>query len=239
LQQQNKIYKLCYLPSPVNNVQDFLFKIMVMKNILLLAGIIGIFLVSCSGGSQKIMIYSNNGTTVDEASKVITVKDTFGHNDKEIKLSGDDNKTLTVKSSSGDQNIDIDGAGYFIVNAKARDTIIGGYQKYSTVEEANRVMTQEQLAHNIDSLKQMMTGGNTNAVNKTFFILPYTATKITENEDAFIVGPYHRMTSIAKEGDKDPEVYRFYSIREIRETIDKLQKLTGAKPAEDSTMNKK
>ena len=210
-----------------------------MKNFFLLAGIAVIFLVSCSSGSQKLIVYMNNGSTIDETSKVITVKDTFGHNDKEIKFSGSDKKTLAVKLSSGDQNIDIDGAGYFIVNAKARDTIIGGYQKYSTVQEANRVMTQEELAHNIDSLKQMITGANTNAGNKTFFVPPYTAAKITDNEDAFFVGPYHRMTSIAKEGDKDPEVYRFYSVREIRETIGKLEKLTGAKPAEDSTGNKK
>lgn len=204
-----------------------------MRNILLIAGIALIFLVSCSSGSQDLFVYTNNGATIDEASKVIVVKDTFGHNDKEIKFSGADKKTLTVKLSSGDKTIDINEAGYFIVNAKARDTIIGGYQKYSTVQEANRVMTQEELAHNIDSLKQMITGANTNPANKTFFILPYTAAKITDNADAFIVGPYHRMTSIEKAGDKDPEVYRFYSIREVRETIGKLEKLTGAKPVEE------
>ena len=141
-----------------------------MKNILLFAGIMVIFLMSCSSGSQKLIVYTNNGATIDEASKVITIKDTFGHNDKEINFSGSDKKTLAVKLSSGDQNIDIEGAGYFIVNAKARDTIIGGYQKYSTVQEANRVMTQDELAHNIDSLKQMMAGANTNAANKTFYV---------------------------------------------------------------------
>ena len=209
-----------------------------MRNILFIAGVISVFMVSCSSESQKVIVYTNNGGTIDEASKVITIKDTFGHNDKEIKFSGADKKSLTVKLATGDQNIDIEGAGYFIVNAKARDTIIGGYQKYSTVQEANKVMTQEQLAHNIDSLKQMVTGANTNPANKTFFILPYSTAKITDNVDAFIVGPYHRMTSIAKEGDKDPEVYRFYSVREIRETIGKLEKLTGAVPAADSTEKK-
>ena len=39
------------------------------------------------------------------------------------------------------------------------------------------------------------------------------------------------MTSIAKTGDEEPEVYRFYSISEVRETIAKLEKLTGAQPA--------
>jgi len=209
-----------------------------MRNILILVVLTGTFITACNSSSQKLIVYSNNGAIIDEAAKVITIKDTFGHNDKEIKFSGD-RTSLKVKLSSGEQDIAIEGTGYFIVNAKARDTIIGGFQKYSTPEEANRVMTQEQLARNIDSLKQMITGSNTNAANKTFFILPYTAAKITDNTDAFIVGPYHRMTSIAKEGDKEPEVYRFYSVREVRETIGKLEKLTGAKPAADSTGNKK
>jgi len=209
-----------------------------MRNILILVVLTGTFITACNSSSQKLIVYSNNGAIIDEAAKVITIKDTFGHNDKEIKFSGD-RTSLKVKLSSGEQDIAIEGTGYFIVNAKARDTIIGGFQKYSTPEEANRVMTQEELARNIDSLKQMITGSNTNAANKTFFILPYTAAKITDNTDAFIVGPYHRMTSIAKEGDKEPEVYRFYSVREVRETIGKLEKLTGAKPAADSTGNKK
>ena len=204
-----------------------------MRNIFFIAGIAGISLTSCSGGSKKIIVYTNNNAVINEDAKTITQKETEGHVEKTISYSGGDKITLNVKLLSGEQNIDIPGAGYYIVNAKAKDTIIGGFQKYSTPEEANRVITQEELAHNIDSLKQMITGANTNAANKTFFIPPYAAVKITDNEDAFIVGPYHRMTSIEKVGDKDPEVYRFYSIKEVRETIDKLEKLTGAKPAEE------
>ncbi|CAN5794381.1 hypothetical protein BH10BAC2_BH10BAC2_30110 [soil metagenome] len=209
-----------------------------MRNILLLTGIVAVFLTACSSGSEKLIVYTNNGATIDEAAKVITIKDTFGHNEKNITFSGGDKTALKVKMLSGEQSIDIAGAGYYIVNVKARDTIIGGFQKYSTPEEANRVMTQEELAHNIDSLKQMIVGANTNAANKTFFIPPYTAAKITDNEDAFIVGPYHRMTSIEKTGNKDPEVYRFFSIKEVRETIGKLEKLTGAKPAEEEEKKK-
>ena len=39
------------------------------------------------------------------------------------------------------------------------------------------------------------------------------------------------MTSVAKVGDEDPEVYRFYSISEVKETIGKLEKLTVGPPA--------
>ena len=68
---------------------------------------------------------------------------------------------------------------------------------------------------------------------ETFFIPPNTAAKITSNTDATIVGPYHRMTSIEKNGNKEPEVYRFYSINEVRETIDKLTQHTGAAASEE------
>jgi hypothetical protein len=204
-----------------------------MRNIFFIAGLAGMLLASCSSGSKKIIVYTNNDAVINEEAKTITQKNTDGHVEKNISYSGDDKITINMKLLSGEQNVDVPGAGYYIVNAKAKDTIIGGFQKYSTPEDANRVMTQEELAHNIDSLKQMITGANTNTANRSFFILPYTAAKITDNEDAHIVGPYHRMTSIEKVGDKEPEVYRFYSIKEVRETIGKLEKLTGAKPAEE------
>ena len=146
---------------------------------------------------------------------------------KTISYATSDKVVLNVKTFSGAATtVEAPEDGYYIANLKAKDTIIGGYQKYSTPEEANRMMTQEILAHTIDSLQQMIENKNISAANKTFFILPNTAAKITTNTEATIVGPYHRMTSIAKEGDKDPEVYRFYSVSEVRETLDKLIKLT-------------
>lgn len=208
-----------------------------MKKIYSLLLIAGCLAAGCSNNGKKIIVYGNNDIAYDEASKTFTQKDTSGHVEKEIDdLSG--KITFTVKEfPSGSATIDLPDPGYYIVNLKARDTIIGGLQKYSTQEEANRVMTQAELAHNIDSLKQMVAGHNENAANKTFFILPNTATKITDNMDATIVGPYHRMTSVEQTGDKAPEVYRFYSIHEVRETIEKLEKLTGNAPA-DSTGKK-
>lgn len=209
-----------------------------MRITLLLTAAVAALFASCGGGaSEKLLVYTNNGASINEAAKEITIKDTFGHNEKEIVFKSGDKATINVKAAGGDKSIDIPGAGYYVVNAKARDTIVGGYQKYSTPEQANRVMTQEQLTRNIDSLKQMITGSNVSEANKTFFIPPYSAAKITENANAFIIGPYHRMRSIEKVGDEEPEVYRFYSIREIRETIGKLEKLTGAQPA-DSTGKK-
>lgn len=189
-------------------------------------------LASCTSHTKKVIIYANSKAEISEAAKTITNKDNTGHVDQTYTYSTGDALTFTVQPMEGAAyTIEVPEDGYFIVNTKAKDTIIGGFQKYSTPEEANRMMTQDDLKRNIDSLKQMVAGTNISAANRTFYILPGKAAKITDNVQAEIVGPYHRMTSIAKTGDEEPEVYRFYSISEVRETISKLEKLTGAQPA--------
>src|SRR5689334_8397300 len=204
-----------------------------MKNIKLLL-VFAVLFAACSGRTKKVIVYANSDADINEQTKTITQKDDEGHLDKEIQFNTGDKVTIKVVQKDGSTaNVEIPEGGYYILNAKAKDTIIGGYQKYSTPAQANRVMSQDELKHDIDSLKQLVVGQNANATNRTFFIPPNTATKITANTDTTIVGPYHRMTSIEQQGDKEPEVYRFFSVKEVRETIDKLQKLTGS----DSTTN--
>ena len=81
----------------------------------------------------------------------------------------------------------------------------------------------------LDSLQLLSEGKNVSEKNRNFFILPNQAVKITENTKAMIVGPYHHMTSAETVDGKAPEVYQFYSIKEIREMILKLQVLTTPK----------
>ena len=228
MQQQNNIDCKTFISSKSRNfLWDFFYKSNAMKTNLTLLVACTFFFAACSSHTKKIIVYANNDADINEETKAVTQKDTVGHLDKTIQYSTGDKVALSVKTFAGSAiTLEIPDDGYYIANLKAKDTIIGGFQKYSTPEEANRVMSQEQLLHNIDSLNQMIQGINVNAANRTFFILPNTAAKITTNTEATIVGPYHRMTSIAKEGDKEPEVYRFYSITEVREMVDKLMKLT-------------
>jgi len=206
-----------------------------MKNNYKLLLMFSILFVACSGHTKKVIVYANSDADINDNTKTITQKDNEGHLDKEIEFNTGDKVSIKVIQKDGStSNVEIPEGGYYILNAKAKDTIVGGYQKYSTPEEANRMISQDELRRNIDSLQQMINGQNTNAATRTYFIPPNTATKITANTDATIVGPYHRMTSIEKNGDKAPEVYRFYSVSEVRETIGKLQKLTG-----DSTTTEK
>ena len=186
-----------------------------------------IVLAACSSGNKKIIVYIKGNSTVNEDAKTITVVDGSGSDEKTIAYKTGDKVQLQVKGLGDDATVPIDNNGLYILNAK-NDTIIGSYQNYSNPKSEDVVKTQEDLKHGIDSLVQLTEGKNISAANRNFFILPKTAVKISDNVDAFVVGPFHKMTSVEKEGDKVPEVYRFYSIKEIRETIAKLTTLTKA-----------
>ena len=94
-----------------------------------------------------------------------------------------------------------------------------------------KLIPRSLLKQQLDSLQKLIKDSNVSAANRNYFILPNHAVKVTDNTDAFIVGPFHQMTSIKKEGDKEPEVYRFYMVSEIRETIDHLKSVTTAPPS--------
>ncbi len=196
-----------------------------MKNCTFLFFVI-FFLASCSSNEKKILVMSRGIATIDKDAKTITATSQGNnHEEQTIAFNTSDKISLHIKSQAGEGTIDIPENGYYVLNAK-NDTIVGSYQKYSTPEEANRMITQEELKRDIDSLQQLIQNKNVSAANRNFFLPPNSAAKISDNTDAFVVGPFHQMTSIAKEGDKEPEVYRFYNIGEIRATIEKLQKLT-------------
>jgi len=184
-------------------------------------------LASCSSNPKKVIVYFKGNSTANAETKTITVKDGPGSEEKVLDFNSAEKVTLKIEGLDADASVDIPENGLYILNAK-NDTIIGSYQKYSDPKTSQTVITQEQLKKDIDSLVQLTQGKNISAANKNFYVLPKQVVKVSDNIESFVVGPFHKMTSVAKQGDKDPEVYRFYSIKEIRETIEKLTKLTIA-----------
>lgn len=193
---------------------------MTIKNLWIPA--LCLLLFGCKNEPRKIIVYSNKGAVIDKEAKTITEKDKSGHLENSLDYS--DNVTLELNGPGGNKSLQFPDPGYYIVNAKAADTIIGGYQKFSTAGEAKRSYTTEDIQRSVDSLKNLVAG-NISGSSSTFFILPYSSAKITANTNAVIVGPYHKISSIAAEDGKEPEVYRFYSIKEVRETLENLEKI--------------
>ena len=196
-----------------------------MKKVIAFAIIISS--VACSTTQKKVLVYAKGTATVNEATKTVSANDGTGSDEKTLLLTDKGKTIINIETTNGKAVIDIPENGYYVVNVK-QDTIVGSYQKYGEAKTVKTVMTQAFLKQSIDSLEQLIQGKNISAANRNFFILPMSAVKVTTNMDAFIVGPFHQMTSIEKVEGKEPEVYRFYSVKEIRETIKNLTALTVA-----------
>ena len=182
---------------------------------------------ACGGTSKRIVVMSKGLATFNEAAKTIAAKDGTGHEQKTISFS-ESVVDLKLIAPAGETEISLKENGLYILNVK-NDTIVGSYQKYTTQSDAHNLVTQEDLKHKIDSLQQLIIGKNASATNRNFFILPNQVVKISDNLEATVVSPYHQMLSAEKVDGKDPEIYRFFSVKEVRETIIKLIALT--KPA--------
>ncbi len=165
------------------------------------------------------MILVKGNAKVDKDARTIELLGGSGSKEEIVEFSGTKAIDLKIKKTDGEINISLpEGKGYYILNAKA-DTVIGSYQNYSAPSNQRQQRDQNWYRRSLDSLIQLTEAKNISAANRNYFIMPFTAVRITENTDAFIVTPYHQMTSVKKEGNKEPEVYRFWGIAEIRQTI--------------------
>ena len=201
-----------------------------MKKIFCLLSVTAL-LAGCSGNNLKrVLVFSKGAATIDKEAKTITVTSGSSSEEQTVDFDTKDKITLQIISQAGKNTVDLNEPGYYVVNAKA-DTIVGSYQHYGAPATETKTYTQEFIKHQMDSLQQLIENKNVSVANRNFFILPNQVVKITNNTDAFVVGPFHKMTSIQKQGDREPEVYRFYMVSEIRETIDHLKSLTTAPPS--------
>ena len=203
-----------------------------MKLNFCLVAFAAILFTACSSNEKKIMVISKGKATIDVTGKTIAVKDGAGSEEAEMLYNTADKVVLKVKSEDKEVAIDIPENGYYILNTK-NDTLIGSYQNYTEAgspTDTSKMITQEMIQKSIDSLIALTEGKNVSTANKNYYVLRFTAVKVTNNVNAFIVGPFHNITTIEKDGDKMPEVYRFFSIKEIREKIEKQKAMTVAKP---------
>jgi archaellum component FlaF (FlaF/FlaG flagellin family) len=192
-----------------------------MKKIMILLSAV-LVLSACS--DKKMVVMSKGPAEVNTDAKTIKAIDGSGHEEKEVTLGGG-KVVFKLNTPAGEATVEILDNGLYVVNVK-NDTIIGSYQKYSDPKLAPNMVTQEALKQQIDSLQLLSEGKNVSPANRNFYILPNHAVKISDNTKAMVVGPYHRIRSAEKVDGKDPEVYRFYSIKEIRENIAKMVALT-------------
>jgi len=180
-----------------------------------------VFLFSCH--HKKIVVYADSDIQVDDSKKNITVTDGTTFTVKELEFSSGSAIDLNVQWPKGKIVLTTSPEdGLSIANLTA-DTIVGSYQHVGA-DNGQVKLTTDQLKYMVDSLYQLTGGMNIIPRNRNYFIPPGKVLRITENVKAKIFPPYTKIPA-GFDASETPEIYKFYTNREVREIIDNLTKM--------------
>ncbi|MBC6491152.1 hypothetical protein ACFSQD_14670 [Flavihumibacter stibioxidans] len=192
-----------------------------MKNVFLGLSAL-VMLAACSSAPQKKVVVMSSGK-INVTGDAVSFDPGTQHNEQTITLKGD---KLTVTDPSGSKDYAVTEPGTWLLNLK-KDTLIGSFQAFGEAGSREGRITQEQMMERMDSLKQLMVGANISAARKNHFLAPGDFKKITTADNAIIVGPFKGMPASLEPDKKGniPEVYKFISNKDARETLDRLEKM--------------
>jgi len=178
-------------------------------------------LAACGGAEKKVLVMGRGEITVNGA--LVTIKDGTGHAEQEVTVSG---ANITIDKDGVKKDFAVSENGYYILNFKT-DTVIGARQKLGVDLNNKGVITQEQMQGILDSLNNLVLGKNVSAANQNYFILPGQLQKVSANINARVYGPFRKIAAqqALDEDGKEPEIYKFYTNREMRDQIEQKQKM--------------
>ncbi len=196
-----------------------------MKNILFILVYL-LLLTSCSTEVKKKILIISRGS-INAKDNNITVTDGNSYAEKEIDFTASGKITLNIIATTGKFNVDVPADGSYILSLR-KDTIIGSYQKIGRDLNNSKIITQEEIKIKIDSLQKLISDANVSAVNRNFFITQNQLQKISDNIEAKIYGPFKLIPPTLQfdKNGKEPELYKFYTIAEMHDLIDRLIKVT-------------
>jgi hypothetical protein len=192
---------------------------------------------SCKGHEKRVLVYASDKITADETKQHIAIANGDGttHHEQELDFTTGDPVSLNVESPQGKYTVSIPDDGLYIANLK-NDTVVGSRQHVGEGGEAR--ITQEALKQKLDSLEKLIQGQNVSEANQNYFITPGKAVKITNETKAKVFGPFTTVSSSFDAGSV-PAIYKFYSMKEMREIIGKLDKMVGKDSASSAAPEKK
>jgi uncharacterized cupredoxin-like copper-binding protein len=179
-------------------------------------------LTACKGHEKKILVYASSDIQVDETKQHITVSEGTTHHEQEVDFNTGSPVTLDVQSPQGKTSVTAADDGLYILNLKI-DTIVGSYQHVGANGKSN--VSLDEAKHALDSLQKLVQDQNVSEANRNYFVAPGKMVKITAETNAKVFGPY---TSIPGSFDAGsvPEIYKFYTVPEVREIIARLENAT-------------
>ena len=205
-----------------------------LSGFLLLSVIVGF--TSCKGHEKKVLIYASDKIQVDPTQHNITISSGDGttHHEQELDFSTGDPVTLNIESSQGKYTVTIPDDGLYIANLKT-DTVVGSRQHVGAEGGEGRI-TQDALKSKLDSLQKLSQGQNVSEANQNYFILPGKAVRLTTETGAKVFGPFTTIPGSFDAGSV-PAIYKFYSMREMREIIANLDKMMTKVPPASTDSN--
>ena len=185
-------------------------------------------MTACKGHHKKVIVYAGSSIQVDNTKTNITVGEGGPLQQKELDFSGSEPVTLNIQTASGKISLDATDDGLYITSLKS-ETVIGSYQRIGTEAGETRI-THDMPKQKFDSVSKLVRGENVSEANRNFLILPFHIQKVSANADAKVFGPYTTIPS-AFDASSVPEIYKFYSIKELREVLSKMSIMMGVSPA--------
>ncbi|HLZ86883.1 MAG TPA: hypothetical protein VKQ52_06585, partial [Puia sp.] len=179
---------------------------------------------ACKGHEKKVLLYASDKIEVDNTKQNITVANGDGttHHEQELDFTTGDPVTLNVTSPQGKYTVTIPDDGLYIANLKT-DTVVGSRQHVGS-EGGEARITQDALKQKLDSLQKLIQGQNVSDANQNYFIVPGKAVKLTTETKAKVFGPFTTIPGSFDAGSV-PAIYKFYSMKEMREIIGNLDKM--------------
>jgi hypothetical protein len=178
-------------------------------------------LTACKGHEKKIVIYASSNIQIDDTKQHVTVSDGTTHHEQELDFATGDPVNVDVQSPVAKVAIIAPDDGLYVLNLKP-DTVIGSFQHVGANGESR--ITQDQLKQKLDSLKKLVMDQNVSEANKNFFIAPGKIVRISSNPKGKVFGPFTTIPGSFDAGSV-PEIYKFYTISEVREIIANLEKM--------------
>jgi hypothetical protein len=202
-----------------------------MQRFLVLLGLTAVTALTACSHNKKILVYASSDIQVDNTQKNITVTEGTTHEEKELDITEGGPITLNITSAAGKYTLQAADDGLYILNLK-NDTVVGAYQHVGADNGGARI-TQDALKQKLDSLQKLVHGQNISDAARNYFIPPGKIVKISSDIKAKVFGPF-----VTIPGDFDaasaPEIYKFYTNKEVWEIIGNLSKMTGPPPAGDA-----
>lgn len=185
-----------------------------------------ILLAACGGGGgiRKVVVMSSGKMTIDKATNKVTIDPGTTHMEETITVDASKGSFEVESPNNGVKSFDVKEDGIYLLNLK-NDTLVGGIVNYSEGGRSTSI-SGEQLDKMIDSTRQLIEGKNTSDAKKTYHIIPWNIKKISTNTDVTIIGPYKNIPASVDvdASGKAKEIYKFFTNKQKRETLDDLMK---------------